>query len=92
MPGNNSQEGERERLSSLKKMLQIRQEALDIRDRLMGSQIEVITRAEKDLERLLERFYAENKDLMPPQQYEAAKKDFGYFLTLVEMAVAYYAT
>jgi hypothetical protein len=28
--------------------------------------------------------------VIPPQQYEAAKKDFGYFVTLIEMAIVYY--
>ena len=92
MPEKDSQKAEKERLLKLNSMTQIRQEALDIRDRLMGSDIGVITEAEKDLERLLEQFYTENKDVMAPQQYEAARKDFGYFLTLVEMAVGYYAT
>jgi len=92
MPEKDSQKAEKERLLKLNTMTQIRQEALDIRDRLMGSDIGVITEAEKDLERLLEQFYTENKDVMAPQQYEAARKDFGYFLTLVEMAVGYYAT
>jgi len=32
----------------------------------------------------------ENLDMIAPQQYEAAKKDFGYFLVLIEMAVGYY--
>lgn len=46
--------------------------------------------AEKDLERLLEQFYDENQNMMAPQQYEAAKKDFGYFVTLIEMAIGYF--
>ena len=87
---NDKNKSEVEKLSKLNRMIQIRQEALDIRDRLMGSDIEVVTAAEKDLEQLLERFYEENRDVMPPQQYEAARKDFGYFLTLIEMAVGYY--
>ena len=81
---------EAERLSKLNKIIQMRQEALDIRDRLMAPDIEVVKAAEKGLEQLLERFYDENNDMMPPQQYEAAKKDFGYFLTLIEMAIGYY--
>lgn len=56
----------------------------------MGSGIEVIRAAEKDLEQLLKRFYGENQDMMALQQYEAAKKDFGYFLTLIETAIEYY--
>ena len=79
-----------ERLSKLNKMIQIRQEALDIQVRLMDSDINVVSGAEKDLEQLFERFYDENQDMIAPQQYEAARKDSGYFLTLIEMAVGYY--
>ena len=85
-----SNKAEIERLSKLNKMIQIRQEALKIQDSLMGSDIEVITAAEKDLEQLLEQFYNENQDVMPPQQYKGAKNDFGYFLQLIEMAIVYY--
>lgn len=92
MSGKNSlsDANETERLSKLNIMMQIRQEALDINDRLMASDIEVVRAAEKDLQQLIDGFYKENKDMMAPQQYEAAKKDFGYFLVLVEMAVAHY--
>jgi hypothetical protein len=62
---------------------------MDIQNRLMSSDIEVVKVAEKDLERLLEEFYNENKENMAPQQYEAAKKDFGYFIVLIEMAIGY---
>ena len=74
----------------LDKLIQIRQETMDIQNRLMSSDIEVVKVAEKGLERLLEQFYDENKDMMAPQQHEAAKKDFGYFLTLIEMAIGYF--
>ena len=96
MPGktnsNDKNKAKMERLSKLDRMIQIRQEALDVKDRLMSADIEIVRTAEKDLEQLLERFYDENMDMMAPQQYEAARKDFGYFLTLVEMAIGYYAS
>jgi hypothetical protein len=56
----------------------------------MDSDINVVSGAERDLEQLLDRFYDENQDMIAPQQYEAAKKDFGYFLVLIEMAVGFY--
>jgi hypothetical protein len=83
-------EAEIERLSKLGKLLQMRQQVLDIQDRLMDSDIEVVEVAEKDLERLREQFFHENKDMMASEQHEVAREDFGYFLTLVEMAIAYY--
>ena len=79
-----------ERLSKLNVMLEIRRQALDIQVRLMGSDIHVVRVAEKGLEQLLDRFSDENQDMMAYQQHDAAKKDFGYFLTLIEMAIAYY--
>jgi hypothetical protein len=85
-----SSEGEKERQAKLNKLIRIRQEALEIQDRLMSSDIEVVKVAERDLERLLEQFYDENKDMMAPQQHKAAKKDFGYFVTLIEMAIGYF--
>ena len=71
-------------------MLEIRRQALDIEVRLMDSDINVVSGAERDLEQLLEWFYDENLDMMAPQQYEAAKKDFGYFLVLIETAIGFY--
>jgi hypothetical protein len=78
------------RLSKLGELIQTRQEILDIRDRLMDSDIEVVGAAEKDLQRIREQFFDENKDMMAPEQHEVARNDFGYFLTLIEMAIAHY--
>jgi len=39
---------------------------------------------------LVDRFYEENKYLLAPQQYEAAKKDFEYFVRLVKLAEEYH--
>ena len=50
----------------------------------------IVEAAEKNLERLQEQFFDEAKDMMAPEQHEVARNDFGYFLTLVEMAIAYY--
>ena len=90
---NNSSDGNKaeiDRLSKLNVMVEIRRMALDIQVRLMDSDINVVTDAERDLEQLLEWFDNENQDAMAPQQYNAAKNDFGYFLQLIEMAIVYY--
>lgn len=71
-------------------MIEIMEEALDLQDRLKDSDISVVRAAERDLQKLIDRFYYENRDVMVPQQYEAAKKDFEYFTTLIEMALEYY--
>jgi hypothetical protein len=83
-------EAEIERLSKLNVMVEIRRMALDVQVRLMDSDINVVTDAEKDLEQLLDWFYNESQDMIAPQQYNAAKNDFGYFLQLIEMAIGYY--
>jgi len=38
---------------------------------------------------LVDRFYENNKYDLAPQQYEAAKTDFEYFMMLIELAEAY---
>jgi hypothetical protein len=80
----------KERVSKAKAMIEIMEEALDLQDGLKDSDVSVVRAAERDLQKLIDRFYHENKDMMVPQQYEAAKKDFEYFTTLVEMALEYY--
>lgn len=84
-------ETEKERQEKLNRLSEIWQEAMDLRDRLMSSDAEVVSKAEKNVERLLEQFYDENKDMMAPQKYEAAKKEFSYFVGLIEMAIGYYS-
>jgi hypothetical protein len=79
-----------ERLTKLEKLIQMRQDALKINDRLMGSDIDAVVTAEKDLAKLRDQFFDENQDMMTPQQHESAKKDFGYFLTLLELAIGYH--
>jgi len=90
MPAGNDHEAEKPRVLKAKTMLEIMEEALDLQDRLMNSDVKVVRAAEQDLEKLIDRFYYENRDMMVPQQYEAAKKDFEYFTTLIEMALEYY--
>ena len=83
-------EADIERHEKIERLIQVRQHALEIQDRLMAADIAVVKSAEKDLERLRDQFYDENQNMMTPHQHEAAKKDFGYFLTMVEMAIGYY--
>ena len=90
MPAGNDHKAAEERISKAKTMLQIMEEALDLQDGLENSDTSVVRAAERDLQKLVDRFYHENQDLMAPGQYEAAKKDFEYFTTLVEMALVHY--
>ena len=90
MPESNDHKAADERVLKAKAMLQIMEEALNLQDSLEHSDVSVIRAAERDLQKLVDRFYHENQDLMAPGQYEAAKKDVQYFTTLVEMALEYY--
>jgi rubrerythrin len=90
MPASNDHKAAEERILKAKTMLEIMEEALDLQNSLHNSDISVVRAAEQDLQKLIDRFYHENKDMMAPGQYEAAKKDFEYFTTLVEMALEYY--
>ena len=90
MPESNDNEAQKERVLKAKTMVEIMEEALDLQESLENSDISVVRAAERDLQKLVDRFYHENQDLMAPGQYEAAKKDFEYFTTLVEMALVHY--
>lgn len=74
-------------VSSLKSLHEIKLKALQIQSCLEGDDDEKIKETYRDL---VDRFYRENEDVIPPQQYEAAKKDFEYFMRLVDLALAYY--
>jgi hypothetical protein len=90
MPASHDHEAHKERVLKAKTMIEIMEEVLDLQDRLKDSDISVVRAAEQGLKKLIDRFYYENRDVMVPQQYEAAKKDFEYFTTLIEMALEYY--
>ena len=72
--------------SSLESLYEIKLQALRIEPYLEGGD----EKAKATYGNLVDRFYQENEEMMAPQQYEAAKKDFEYFMRLVELALAYY--
>lgn len=57
---------------------------------LIGDDLEAMRTFQIAHEQLLDRFYAEVKELMPVQQYKAAKKDYEYFMSLVDLAFHYH--
>jgi len=57
---------------------------------LIGDDVEALRVFQAAHEQLLNRFYEENEDLMAPQQYEAAKQDYEYFMRLVDLAYYHY--
>ena len=72
------------------KTAQMKQEALSLSNRLQSSDDAEVKAAMGEYLQLVNRFYEENEHLMAPQQYEAAKKDFEYFLRLIELAQEYH--
>jgi len=75
--------------SSLESLCEIKLKALQIEPYLEVCEKKGIDKAKACYEDLVDRFYRENEEMMAPQQYEAAKKDFEYFLRLLELAIAF---
>jgi len=71
------------------KTLQMKQEALSIYSRLQSSDPEEVKAAMGEYLKLVDRFYEENKYYLAPQQNATAKKDFEYFMRLIELAMEY---
>ena len=76
--------------SSLESLHEIKLKALQIQSCLEGADELWSEKIKETYRDLVDRFYQENEDMIPPQQYEAAKKDFEYFMRLVDLAMAYY--
>ncbi len=71
-------------MSKLENVLDIKMAALFLQKHLMGRNPEVVQYAENELARLVDRFYDENRDVLIPDQYGMACRDYDYFLVLVE--------
>jgi hypothetical protein len=77
-------------MSKLDAIADIKMAALFLQKNLMGRNPETVRSAENELARLVDRFYDENRDLVSPDQYQAARNDYDYFMILVEMAIEHY--
>jgi hypothetical protein len=64
--------------------------ALSIREKLDSLNPADVQNAMNEYAALVDRFYQNNEYLMAAQQCAAAKKDFEYFMRLVDLATAYY--
>jgi len=73
------------------KTTQMKQEAIGIYNRLQSPDAEEVKAAMVEHLQLVDRFYEDNNHCLAPQQYEAAKKDFEYFMRLIDLALAYFA-
>ncbi|MBA7580447.1 hypothetical protein ES708_22338 [subsurface metagenome] len=68
----------------------MKQEAQGIYAKLQGPDAEEVKAAMGEYLQLVDRFYSENENLIAPQQFEAAKKDFEYFMRLIDLTLAYF--
>jgi hypothetical protein len=57
---------------------------------LMNSNERIYDSAEKRYYQLLNEFYAEYEKILSPEQYEISKRDYGYFVGLVELAATHF--
>ena len=71
----------------LESLREIRFQALRIEPYLVGDDEEGIEKAKATYEDLVDRFYQVEENLSP-HQYRAAKKEFEYFMRLVDLAMA----
>jgi hypothetical protein len=71
----------------LDSLTHIRESVLFLIDSLGSENAFEVLSARTQLGFLVDRFYDENKDFMAPEQYEAAKRDFEYFLVLVDLEI-----
>ena len=74
-------------MTRLESLQDIKDTAVRLQETLMGSDIESIRMAEEAWHQLVDRFYQVEENLAP-HQYKAAKKDFEYFLRLLDLAMA----
>lgn len=74
-------------MASLNSLTHIREIALHLIDSLASDNALEALSARMQLGLLVDRFYQENIDYMSPEQREYAKKDFEYFLELLEAAI-----
>ena len=72
------------------KTTQMKQEAINIYTKLQSSDPAKAKGAMGEYLQLVDRFYENNKYDLAPQQYEAAKTDFEYFMILTELAAEYH--
>lgn len=76
-------------MTKLESLQDIKDTVIKLQKTLIGPDKESIMKAEKAFQELVDRFYQENEEMMAPQQYEASKKDFEYFIQLVKLAITY---
>lgn len=71
-------------------LYEIKWRAIQVYPYLEGFEGKWSEKARKVYDQLVDRFYAECEDMLIPQQRDAAKVDFDYFMVLITLAEAYH--
>jgi hypothetical protein len=79
-----------QQIEKLKALHWIRRSAIFLKPSLESDDPDAIEAARQGHKDLLDSFYAEVSDYMPLAQYNAAERDFEYFLRLIDLALAYF--
>lgn len=66
-------------------LIEMKNSALSILERIKSGDVGEAQQPMQEYTALVDRFCQANEHLMAPQQYEAAKVDFEYFLRLLEL-------
>ena len=77
-------------MSKLEITKAILKEVKSLEKDLMNSNERIYDSAEKLYYQILTEFYAENEEMLSPHQYEISKRDYGYFLKLIELVTAHF--
>ena len=78
-------------IERIKTLNWIKQSAIVLKPSLRSEDPEEFGAARYAHKDLVDRFYSEISDYIPLSQYKAAKRDFEYFLGLIDLALAYFA-
>jgi hypothetical protein len=76
--------------SSLESLREIKLAVENLIPGLLENEKKEFQQSLEEYDFLLNRFYRENMELMPPEQYRACKVDVEYFLRILTLAMAYY--
>jgi hypothetical protein len=77
-------------MTKLENLQKIKNITIKLEETLTGSDRESIRVAEDAWHRLVDLFYQENEHMMATTKYTTAKEDWGYFVMLVDFAIAFY--
>lgn len=76
-------------MSKLDDLKEILLSVKSLEDDLNSSDETRANAAQKRYHKILNEFYADNEEMLAPQQYKIAKQDCEYFLRLITLAIAY---